>query len=88
MAHWLEPWTKTFLTYLKHEVRASPNTIAAYTRDIKRFVKWVTDERLTRFDQFTTSKLGEYVEFLSLEQLSPRVLPAMWRRSKSSFAIW
>jgi integrase/recombinase XerD len=60
-----------FLTYLRHECRLADNTLIAYDRDLERFLDWMHDAGLERWDDLTLAKLGEYVGRLQSLRLAP-----------------
>lgn len=57
-----------FLTYLRGECHLAANTIAAYGRDMQRFVAWVGKKRLTHL---SVRELSDYVRTLHAEGLAP-----------------
>jgi integrase/recombinase XerD len=57
-----------FLDYLRGECHLAPNSIAAYGRDMQRFVQWLGDRRLPGL---TISDLSDYVGTLHNEGLAP-----------------
>lgn len=58
----MDPYLKQFVDYLTVEKRHSPNTVAAYRRDVSGFLQAFTGQSL---DSITTSSVREY--FLSLQ---------------------
>lgn len=60
-----------FLSYLRHECGLSENTLAAYDRDLRRFDRWRDETKRVDLASLTIASLGEYVAFLSTENLSP-----------------
>jgi integrase/recombinase XerD len=57
-----------FLSYLRGECHLSANTIAAYGRDMQRFVGWLGQQPLSGV---TVNKLSDYVGTLHEEGLAP-----------------
>lgn len=57
-----------FMDYLRSECHLAPNTIAAYQRDMKRFIAWLGKKRL---NQLTISNLSDFVGVLSESGLAP-----------------
>lgn len=59
---------RDFLDYLRGECHLAANTIAAYGRDMQRFVGWLGNKRLS---SLTITDLSDYVGMLSSEGLAP-----------------
>ena len=59
-----------FLDYLRAERGLSPNTLAAYRRDLLRFARWVEAAGLTAYQRLTFSQLGQYIAFLHRDSLA------------------
>lgn len=57
-----------FLDYLRSECHLAANSIAAYDRDMKRFVGWLGKKRLNRV---TLDELSDYVSELTHRGLAP-----------------
>ncbi|MGB7329179.1 MAG: site-specific tyrosine recombinase XerD [Rubripirellula sp.] len=57
-----------FLDYLRGECHLAPNSIAAYGRDMRRFVQWVGKRRLA---DLTISELSAYMGVLRTFDLAP-----------------
>lgn len=66
-----EVWVNSFLDYIGGERLLSKNTIAAYRRDLNRFVLWLQDRDITRL---TIRELGDYVNWLFQQKLAPATL--------------
>src|SRR6478672_8513965 len=49
------------LEYLRNEAQLAPNTIAAYTRDLKRFCEWAGDKQATKLG---VTQLADYLAWL------------------------
>ncbi len=61
-------WTSAFLDYLRSECHLAENTIAAYRRDLTRFVTWLAGKPVRGL---TITQLSEYVGWLRDEGLAP-----------------
>jgi len=59
---------QAFLNYVKGERALSPNTHAAYRRDLERFSGWVFENRLDHLN-LSSQQLLDFVEFLQKEKL-------------------
>ena len=57
-----------FAEYLRNDCHLSPNTLAAYQRDIQRFLKWANGRDVTRMD---VNQLAEFVASLNQQGLAP-----------------
>ena len=57
-----------FLDYLRGECHLAPNTIAAYGRDMQRFVSWIGKKRLS---SLSISNLSDFIGTLHAEGLAP-----------------
>lgn len=57
-----------FLDYLRTECHLAANTIAAYGRDMQRFVGWLGDRKLA---SLKINQLSDFVSFLNEEGLAP-----------------
>lgn len=66
-----EVWVNSFLDYISGERLLSKNTVAAYQRDLKRFVTWLQDRDIARL---TVRELGDYVDWLFRQNLAPATL--------------
>lgn len=54
-----------FLRYLESEVGASPNTIAAYGRDVEAFLAWLAETNGPAVTMLTLQTLSQYVRHLT-----------------------
>lgn len=54
-----------YLSHIRVERGLSPNTTAAYTRDLRRYVEFLTERGLTSLDEVTAVELTEFVRTLS-----------------------
>lgn len=61
-------WRESFVRYLASERRMSPNTVAAYQRDLRRFSKWLGDRRLANL---SVADLADYPPWLADRGLAP-----------------
>jgi integrase/recombinase XerD len=61
-------WSQAFLEYLAGECRLSPNTVAAYRRDIRRFHHWLKNRTISRL---TIADLSDFVAWLHSLKLAP-----------------
>ena len=59
---------ETFIEYLQSECHLSPNTVDAYSRDIKRFCEWLGNKSIPKL---TVSQLSDYVAWLGKFKLAP-----------------
>ena len=64
----LETVCDEFLDYLRGECHLTPNSIAAYGRDMQRFVAWLGDRPLNRLQ---VGDLTEFIESLQERELAP-----------------
>ena len=63
-------WLEDFQRYLRTECHLADNTVAAYARDMRRFVAWLGRRRL---QQLRASELAGYPEWLAEEHdLAPK----------------
>ena len=61
----METVCEDFLNYLRRECHLADNTIAAYGRDMQKFVTWLGKRKLSRL------KVGDLTEFIGhLQELS------------------
>ena len=58
----------TYIEYLQSECHLSPNTVAAYGRDMKRFSEWLGKRSIPKL---TVSQLSDYVAWLTKFELAP-----------------
>ncbi|HUS38706.1 MAG TPA: site-specific tyrosine recombinase XerD [Pirellulales bacterium] len=63
-ARFVTPW----LEYLRTEAQVSENTVAAYRRDMKRFLEWLGQRD---FKKLTIRQLSDYVAWLHKQELAP-----------------
>jgi integrase/recombinase XerD len=61
-------YVDAFLDYARTECRLADNTVAAYRRDLKRFVIWLERRDVTAL---TIQELADYVAWLQTEGLAP-----------------
>ncbi len=61
-------WSQAFLEYLAGECRLSPNTVAAYRRDIRRFHHWLKNRTISRLK---IADLSDFVAWLHSLKLAP-----------------
>lgn len=61
-------WREAFARYLASECQLSPNTVAAYRRDLARFYKWLGSRRLANL---SVGELAEYPGWLTDLGLAP-----------------
>ncbi len=61
-------WIARFVEYLRRECRLSENTVAAYTRDLRRFHQWHAERSIVAL---SISRLTDYVSFLADQSLAP-----------------
>lgn len=63
--------TTGFIAYLRHECGLSDNSVAAYRRDLDRFLTWCDEARVTSFASLDIGRLGEYLDYLNSLKLAP-----------------
>jgi integrase/recombinase XerD len=63
-----ESWCGRFLQYAQSECQLAENTLAAYTRDLRRFRAWLGAKDLLTV---SVRQLSEYVGWLHTQNLSP-----------------
>ena len=62
-------WLRPFEQYLRAECHLSENTVAAYSRDLRRFFHWAGSRAV---EQLTIQELGDYAAHLATEcRLAP-----------------
>jgi integrase/recombinase XerD len=61
-------WIKSCLEYLRSECQLAANTIAAYTRDLRRFQEWLAGRNPARL---AVRDLSAYIAWLTTHQLAP-----------------
>lgn len=62
-------WQEAFIRYLRSECHLSDNTVAAYSRDLKRLFAWLGGRRP---GQLRVSELAGYPAWLAEQQLAPK----------------
>ncbi len=62
------PWLSAFVGYLRSECGLAENTVAAYRRDLERFLLWAAGRPLP---QLTIRELADYPAWLKDENLAP-----------------
>jgi len=60
-------WVNSFLEHISKQYMLSENTVAAYRRDLVRFLTWLEDREIPRL---TIQDLGDYVVWLSHQNLA------------------
>ncbi|MDO5294630.1 MAG: tyrosine-type recombinase/integrase [bacterium] len=60
----IEQTIEEFIDYLKNVKEASENTILSYSQDLEKFRIYITEHKITAFDQVTETFLTSYVLFL------------------------
>lgn len=65
---------REYLNYLSVERGSSPNTVAAYGRDLARYVDWLAAERITRADDVTRADVERHMAALGEVGLAPASL--------------
>ena len=78
----VEPYLKEFLNYLAVEKRYSPNTVAAYRRDLSGFLDAHREESI---QSFTNPKIRQYLLKLQGKGLSSRSIARALSSIKSFF---
>ena len=61
-------WLEAFPDYLRSECHLAENTVAAYARDLQKFVGWVGKRSIPKL---TIRELADFVSFLSECELAP-----------------
>ena len=61
-------WIDAFPDYLRSECHLADNTVMAYSRDLRRFSKWLGSRNVVKL---SVSELSDYVAFLNSERLAP-----------------
>jgi len=59
---------EAFTLYLRTECHLSENTVAAYSRDLRRFIGWLEGRKVA---DLTITELSDFVGFLNTQQLAP-----------------
>lgn len=65
---------REYLNYLSVERGSSPNTVAAYGRDLARYIDWLAGERITRADDVTRADIERHMAALGEVGLAPASL--------------
>jgi integrase/recombinase XerD len=63
---------RAYLHYLQLERNASTNTIASYSLDVRRYVKFLQRQRVDDLDRVTEAHMSKFVTSLRTDGLSPR----------------
>jgi integrase/recombinase XerD len=66
--HPMRRWSEAYTDYIRSECHLAENTVMAYTRDLRRFTKWLGKRNVK---SLTISELSDFVGFLSSEELAP-----------------
>ena len=61
-------WVESYVDYLRSECHLADNTVMAYSRDMRRFTKWLGKRSIK---DLTISELSDFVGFLNSEKLAP-----------------
>jgi len=61
----------SFLYFLMAECGVSPNTLAAYRRDLSKFLRWRSEQAPGPIEQLDLQTLIGYVDYLGLQELAP-----------------
>jgi integrase/recombinase XerD len=61
-------WAESYADYLRSECHLADNTVMAYSRDMRRFIKWLGKRSVK---SLTISELSDFVGFLNSESLAP-----------------
>ncbi len=61
-------WLAGFVDYLRNECHLAENTIAAYTRDLRRFERWLGNRQVLTLK---IADLSDYAAWLQSESLAP-----------------
>ena len=61
-------WTQAFIEYMRTECHLSENSVAAYSRDIRRFQDWLKNRRIP---DLTIGNLSDFVAWLGRQDLAP-----------------
>ncbi len=61
-------WSEAFLVYIRNECRLSENTVAAYSRDLRRFHEWLAGRTVARLN---IQDLADYAGWLHKQKLAP-----------------
>jgi integrase/recombinase XerD len=63
-----DTWLDAFMAYAAGECHLSENTVAAYRRDLRRFLQWLSGRSIPKL---TIRDLADYVTWLHGQQLAP-----------------
>lgn len=63
-----DQWLSSFIDYITSECHLAGNSIAAYTRDLRRFSDWLGARSLT---ELTIADLSDYAAWLKSQKLAP-----------------
>lgn len=61
-------WSEAYTDYLRSECHLAENTVMAYSRDMRRFTRWLGKRSVA---SLTIAELSDFVGFLSSENLAP-----------------
>lgn len=61
-------WLAGFIQYLESECQLAPNSVAAYSRDLTRFARWLGSRQV---ETLTIRELSDYAAWLGDEGLAP-----------------
>jgi integrase/recombinase XerD len=61
-------WLDSFVDYLRSECHLAVNSVAAYRRDLERFMKWLGGRAV---GQLTIQELADYAQWLHERELAP-----------------
>jgi integrase/recombinase XerD len=61
-------WGEAYIDYLRSECHLAENTVMAYGRDMKRFLKWLGKRHIARL---SVTELSDFVGYLADQQLAP-----------------
>jgi integrase/recombinase XerD len=64
-------WSEAFIEYLRTECHLADNTIAAYTRDMRRFLAWLGAKSIPGL---TIQELSDFVGWLADQDLQPATI--------------
>lgn len=64
-----------FINYISNVRGYSPNTVDAYDKDIRHFVRWMqTNQEGARWSTITRQDIDEYMQFMTVAGLSPATI--------------
>lgn len=64
-------WSEMFADYMRSECHLAENTVAAYTRDLRRFREWLAGRNIL---QLTIRELSDFAAWLHTQNLAPASL--------------